>query len=584
MSRRIAVAIILALVFLPAAALAVRWWRNQARANLGLVPADPTAPVAAQITPPIPAGAGDWFADVTAEAGLDFVHVLADGAMDNLVEALGSGACVLDYDADGRQDLYLVNQVWQEGISSGQLSGGARPEGPAPTGKLYRNLGHGRFQDVTAATRLDRPCFGLGAAAADYDNDGDVDLYVCCAGSNLLWQNQGDGTFQERAASAGVAEVAGDSGLSTGAAFVDLDNDGLLDLYVADYAIYDPNYKLYYQPQGFPGPLAYDPDPDHYYRNLGQGRFEDATTSAGFDVMPGRAMGVTAGDLDADGDVDLFVANDATANFLFVNDGHGRFTEEARQRGTAFGVNGDAAGSMTGAIADYDGNGLLDLMVTDTSYGSLYMGVQGGKLFEDRVVASGLAALCAQYVSWGAAVIDYDRDTDPDVLVVNGDLFFRTGREALLLENSGNGAFTDASGHGGAYFRQKLPARAAVPMDMDDDGDLDVLVTLVGDRPVLLSNQIPSTNHWIGLSLAGTRTNVLGFGARVSVTAGGRTWTRLHLPASGYLCQGDPRLIFSLGELASVDRVEVTWPTGAHSVLERPAADQYHRVVEGETP
>ena len=507
------------------------------------------------------------FLDVTAAAGIGFRHQVGDGLMDNIIESLGSGAVWFDADGDRDLDLYLINQGWREGVSGGE-------QGDAPGNRLYLNRGDGTFADGTRDAGVGDAGYGYSAAVGDIDNDGDADLYVANCGANRLYVNRGDGTFRERAATAGVA----DPRCSAGATFLDADGDGSLDLYVANYLTFDPEYTLHYAPDVYPGPLAYAAEADALYRNRGDGSFDDWSERSGVAALvPGRAMGVVAADFDLDGRQDVFVANDASENFLMHNAGGGVFEERAVVSGVAYGIYGEATGAMAGSVGDLDGDGLPDILVTDTTYGSLYRNTPDG-LFEDLVVASGLAAPSGQWVSWGGGFFDFDNDGRMDVLLVNGDLKHPTGRPDLLLANTGGGAFEVADG--GDYFGSARLGRGGAFADFDDDGDLDVLVTNLDDAPVLLRNDWPRRGHWLRLRLVGTATNRDGLGARITVEAGGRRWTRVHHAAAGYLTQGDPREHFGLGEATVVDRLEVVWPDGASQIFEGLAADQPYTVTE----
>ena len=526
-------------------------------------PGGPDAPSAG-----LPAAGQEPLLDVTAAAGLGIPHDVGDDLMDNIVESLGSGSVWLDADGDRDLDVYLINQGWREGVSTG-------PRGEAVSNRLYANRGDGTFADVTERAGVGDRGYGYAAAAGDLDNDGDTDLYVANCGANRLYINRGDGTFRERAAEAGVD----DPRCSAGATVLDADGDGLLDLYVANYLAFDPDYTLHYAPDIYPGPLAYAAEADALYRNRGDGSFEDWTARAGIDaVPPGRAMGVVAADFDLDGHQDLFVANDASENFLFHNTGGGRFEERAVAVGVAYGFYGEATGAMAGSVGDLDNDGLPDILVTDTSYGSLYHNTRDG-LFEDLVVSSGMAAPSGHWVSWGGGFFDYDNDGDADVLLVNGDLKHPTGRPDLLLENVGDGTFVEADG--GAYFATARLGRGGSFADFDDDGDLDVLITNLDDTPILLRNDWPEKGHWLRLRLVGTAANRDGLGAIVTLEAGGRRWTRVHHAAAGYLTQSDPRLHFGLGGATRVDRLEVLWPSGERQTFAGLGVDRPFTVTEG---
>jgi len=320
------------------------------------------------------------------------------------------------------------------------------------------------------------------------------------------------------------------------------------------------------------------------YLNDGDGTYRDATAASGIGaVTPGRAMGVTAWDYDLDGRMDLFVANDASPSFLFHGDGGGRFAELGLTAGVAYGFNGDAAAAMAGAVGDFDGDGLPDLHVTNSAYGSMFRNEGNGR-FRDRVIASGLASACGQYVSWGGGFADLDDDGVPDLFVADGDLHHPTGRPDLFLRGRGDGTFEDAGALGGAYFHAELLSRGAAFADFDDDGRMDVFVTTIGDRPVLLHNRGVAAHHWITLDLAGPRGNPTAVGAIVTVAAAGRRQVQVANNAAGYLTQGDPRLHFGLGAATKIDRIEIRWPGGATKTLVDQPVDRILRVAFDEAP
>ena len=519
--------------------------------------------------------AGAYFVDVTPFSGIDFVHTLGDDHLSNIVETVGSGAAFLDYDGDGFMDLYVANGTYREGVSMGDH----RPD-VMMGNRLYRNRGDGTFEDVTRKARLELQAYSMGVAAADFDNDGRPDLYVCNYGPNVLYRNNGDGTFSNVTAKAGVA---GDHN-TVGAVWFDYDNDGRLDLYVGNYLQFDPEYNFYYAPDGFPPPMAYPGEPDFLYRNLGSAddgtvRFEDVTERLGLYDPAGRMMGVAAADYDDDGWVDLYVANDAMANALWRNEGGVRFVDLGVRSGTAFTVSGEETSSMAVDFADYDLDGRLDLWVSDIHFSGLYRNLGDG-LFADVTVDVGIGQPSGQYDGWGSAFIDYDSDGLVDIFKANGDFNHLYGHEDQVFRNRGDGTFDDVSLALGSYFHRELVGRGATFGDYDNDGDVDVFLNNLNDRPVLLRNESLDGNAWIALHLVGTASNRDGVGARVAVTAGGRTQVRPKQSASGYLATNDPRMHFGLGRSAVVERIEVRWPSGMVQILENVEAGQVLTVTE----
>ncbi len=523
-----------------------------------------------RITPPIRAGANDLFADVTAKAGINFVQQFCDTRIANILESNGSGVVVFDYNNDGLMDLYFVNPGPLAGVT--HAPAGTRRE----PNRLYRNNGDGTFTDVTKQAGVGGHGYSIAAAAGDYDGDGYMDLYVVNAGKNILYHNNGDGTFTDVTEKAGV----GDAQTGIGATWLDANNDGKLDLYVANYLKFDPNYHLYYNPTSYPGPLAYKPEHDVLYINNGDGTFTDASKAAGIaDLPPHRTMSVSALDYNQDGHEDLYLCDDATPNMLLVNDGKGHFHDEAMKLGVAFNALGEAAGSMTAAVGDCNGDGRVDILVSRLGYGSLYVGTKQGDFLDD-MMASGLGTLTAQYVGWGCNFIDYDNAGKLDVFIANGDPYRMVGWQSLLLENDGRGHFRNAVDQGGAYFRTPVRARSSVVLDYDNDGRMDLLVGLMGDRPVLLHNRDRSGNHWITLTLRGTKSNPEGWGSLIYLTAGGRTYFQECRCPSAFLGQADPRGHFGLGRAPVVRRIEIKWPSGTVQTLNDVPVDQFLKVTE----
>jgi enediyne biosynthesis protein E4 len=443
---------------------------------------------------------------------------------------------------------------------------------------LYRNLGNGTFEDVTKRGGVEGAGFGTTAAAADYDNDGHTDLLVVNFGSLILYHNQGDGTFQDVTAKAGFTSKRA----AISATFLDFDGDGHLDLFVANYLVYDPAVKL---PPGsqvpYPGPLSYEPEMNILYRNRGDGTFEDVSERAGIRIAGHRAMSVTAFDYDLDGNEDLYVSNDGTANLLLANDGKGHFKDVALQCGVGFDQFGGAAGSMGAAVGDCNGDGFPDMLVTRFGNASFYINSSNG-LFEDRIVASGILNVSAKYVGWGGALLDFDNDGDLDIFIANGDPHSMKGTPSLLLGNQGNAIFVNAADQAGPFFKREVNLRGCGVFDMDNDGRLDILLTSLGGRAVLLHNQGTYPHHWLTLKLVGTRCNRDGFGAQVKVVAGKHMFQAEARCPTSYVFQQDPRLHFGLGRESKVDRIEIRWPKPSRQtqVLANVAVDQIMQVKE----
>ncbi len=524
----------------------------------------------------VPAFAGDEsalprFVDITGETGIVFVHSFGDEELSNIVESSGAGCVFFDFDNDGDLDIYLVNGRYLETVSS--------VRGRHLAGKLenalYRNNGDGTFTDVSDAAGVGDTGFGMAAVAADYDNDGDRDLFVTNYDRDTLYRNDGDGTFTDVTQEAGV----GSELWSVGASFFDADGDGLLDLYVGGYLVFDPEYRNYFAAEAFPGPLAYRGQKDILYHNNGDGTFTDVAKEAGVGTANGRAMGVSVGDIDDDGDSDIFVANDGMENFLYRNRGDGTFENIALRTGTAFGQNGEATSAMGPEFGDFDGDGLVDLLVPDMRYGCLYRNTGDG-FFEEKSAEAGLAAVLGQYTSWSGNFFDFDNDGMLDIFIVNGDAHHLEPEEDILFRGVGGGRFADVSSSSGAAFETKGMSRGSAVGDIDNDGDLDLLVLNLNGPARLLRNDGGNRGNWLMVRTIGTESNRDGIGARVRLTAGGVTQVREIRSSSGYLSQSDPRAHFGLGSARTVDRVEIRWPSGRVSTIQNLKANQILTVTE----
>lgn len=519
----------------------------------------------------LPAANDDYFQEIGKEIGIDFIHSIGDKELSNIVESSGAGAAFLDYDQDGYIDLYVCNGTWLKGLSSGDK--------PAelPHNHLYRNLGNGTFEDVTKKAGVGDPWYSMGVTVGDYNNDGYPDLYVSNYGTNVLYKNNGNGTFTDVTSRAGVGGKETD--FSTGAVWFDYDNDGFLDLYVGNYLNFDPNYKYYYAPDGFPSPMAYDAQPDVLYHNKGDGTFEDVTKSMGITDRDGRAMGVGAADYDDDGFVDIYVANDHSMNYLWHNNGGKGFTDVGIPSGTAFGQSGESAVSMSVDFADYTGSGRMDMFISDDKYCRLYENMGNG-IFSDRSYTSGIAMPAGQYVGWSSSFIDYNNDGLVDIFKANGALKHLYGQEDQLFENIGGGKFKDVSTESGKYFLKELVGRGACFGDYDNDGDIDGYIVNLNDRGSFLRNNKGNQNNWIALNLVGTTSNRDGIGARIKLTAGGKVYVTQKKSTTGYLSQNDPRIHFGLAKNEMIDKIEIKWPSGKFQVLENIKVNQILPVKE----
>jgi hypothetical protein len=506
------------------------------------------------------------FEDVTSESGLRFLHYNGETNEKYMVETMGSGGGFLDYDMDGDLDVYLPNGAPLPGSAVAPVQ---------PRNALFRNDGNGRFVDVTAAAGVGDPGYGMGMTAADVDNDSDLDLYVTNFGPNVFYRNEGDGTFSDRTEASGLAA----GGWSSSAAFADYDRDGNVDLYVARYVDFAldnhkfcgnqaKNIKAYCHPD------VYDPVPGILFRGRGDGTFEDRTKESGvFVEREGKGLGVVWGDYDNDGDSDLYVANDSMRNFLFRNDGKGRFEDVTLLAGVGYSEDGQTQAGMGTDIADYDGDGILDITVTnlDFEYNAVYRGSEAG-IFFDTSYDSGVAEASLNFVGFGTFFFDFDHDGLLDLFVANGHIIdnihlfnsVSTYEERnFLFHNQGGGVFRESGASFGEALSKENVARGAAPGDVDGDGDLDVLVTRCGQEALLLRNEGGSAAPSLRVALVGRTSNRSALGARVTVRAGDQVMVREVKSGLSYLSQGDLDLHFGLGGREVADSVEIRWPSGA---------------------
>jgi hypothetical protein len=519
----------------------------------------------------LPPANDDYFQEIGQQIGIDFIHSIGEEHLNNIVESSGGGTAFLDYDKDGYIDLFVCSGTWVAGLTKDE-----KPK-VLPHNHLYHNLGNGTFEDVTKKAGLDEPWYSMGVSVGDYNNDGYPDLFISNYGSNVLYKNNGNGTFSDATKRSKVG--GGEHDFSVGATWLDYDNDGDLDLYVGNYINFDPQYKYFYAPDGFPGPLAYDSQPDVLYHNDGDGTFEDVTKKMGIVDVDGRAMGVGSADYDDDGFVDIYVANDHTLNYLWHNDGGKGFTDRGTMSGTAFSQAGESTVSMSVDFADFNNDGLLDIFLSDDLYCSLYQNLGNG-VFSDKSYTAGISMPAGQYVGWSTGFVDYDNDGDVDIFKINGELKHLYGQEDQLFENEGNGTFKDVSTERGAYFHQENVGRGACFGDYDNDGDIDVYIVNLNSHGSFLRNNKGNQNNWIEINLVGTISNRDGDGSKIRITSGGKTQYAQKKSTTGYLSQSDPRVHFGIAKYDKIDKIEIIWPSGKVQTLENIKANQILTITE----
>jgi enediyne biosynthesis protein E4 len=539
------------------------------------------------------------FVDIQKESGIDFVHVSGNDSRKIYPTGFGSGAAIFDYDGDGKLDIYFATCT-------------PLPITPSHKGsnKLYHNRGAGKFEDVTARAGLGFAGFCHGVIAGDFDNDGDADVFLCNFGSNALYVNNGDGTFRDISRPAGIDKP----NWSSGGAMIDYDNDGDLDIYVANYG--DWEYPRDVHRCGndhiplFCSPWEVRPAKHILFRNNGDHTFTDVTDQAGIGGSRGRGFGVVAADLNDDGRVDLYVANDLNPNFVFLNRGDGTFEDVSESSGAAYDERGLAQSSMGVDAEDCDGDGRPELFVTNfqNEHIAYYQNLSGSvpipsgalryALFREASAVAGLVTDSKPWVGWGCALADFDNDGWPDSFVANGHiddnrkalaptmsypeppLLYRNVAAEPAAESGSVRRFQLSTRDVGPYFSSRHVARGAAFGDLDDDGDVDIVVNHMDGAPAILRNDTPTKNAWIRLKLVGTRSNRDAIGARVEVLAGRRSVVRQRKGGCSMQSTNDPRLLIGLGSAAEVLRLTVRWPSGAISIREHLATEQTYEIVE----
>ena len=525
--------------------------------------------------------------DITPKTGISFQHS-SDPAKKYIIESMTGGVILFDYDRDGWLDIYFTNAPSVEKALKGEKSRGA----------LYHNNHDGTFTDVTDKAGIASPCFAMGGAVGDYDNDGWPDLYVTCLGGNVLYHNNGDGTFTDVAKKAGVT----DGRWSAGAAFGDYDGDGFLDLMVVNYVDFHlddlpgfgkaPNCKY----RGIDvqcGPRGLKGAGDSLFHNNGNGTFSDVSKAAGVSDPNGYyGMQVVWADFNNVGRPDAYVTNDSTPKFLYKNEGNGKFSEIGLESGTAVDEDGSEQASMGIAIGDYNHTGRPSLYITNFSdeYSVLFRN-DGNWNFTDVSYKSGVAVPSLPYVKWGTAFVDFDNDGWLDLIAVSGHVYPQVDalpsgaryRESKIVQmNQKDGTFCDASTQAGAAITEPQSSRGLAVGDLFNDGRMDVVINNMDGPPLILRNKGIPGNHWVSFELAGTKSNRLAIGARLKLVAGGMTQTEEIHSGGSYLSQNDLRVHFGLGQALKIDSLEIHWPSGQVETLKDFDADKFYSVLEGQ--
>jgi hypothetical protein len=542
--------------------------------------------------------AGIVFEDLTDLSEVDFVHTDGGTGQRYVIESLTAGCAVFDFDGDGLKDLYFLNgsplpEFPLQLKSPPSTTKQSTRKQQTPANALYRNLGNWQFVDVTKRSGAGDQGYAMGVATADFDNDGDTDVYISNFGPNVLLINNGDGTFSRAPEATGVS---GGERFGAGAAFFDMDSDGDLDLYCANYQKFkfeQHKVRIIAGHQFHPGPADYPPDSDLLFRNEGDGSFTDVSSQAGIDTVAATGMGVIASDIDDDGDLDIFVANDSVPNFLFINDGSGHFAEQAVFAGVAVDRSGRPNGNMGVDMGDANGDGRLDIITTtyQDEMPVLYQNLGSG-LFDDVTNRSGIPTSLFHHVNWGVGFADFDNDADQDIFIACGhfmdNIAFIDDRTSVkvcnyLLANDGSGRFSDISKQSGTGLAVEESSRGAAFDDLDNDGNLDIIILNYNNSPSILRNKSTTGSSWLDLKLIGRQANRDAIGARVFVTASGRTQVAELYAGHGYQSSYGSTLHFGFGgepverTTASEVEIRVKWPS--HDPREFPQVST-HQVIK----
>ena len=524
--------------------------------------------------------------DVTQRAGIHFKHT-ADPEKKYILESMSGGVLLIDYDRDGWPDIYFTNSPSVDMALKGQKSRGA----------LYHNNRDGTFTDVSDKAGVATPCFAMGGAVADYNNDGWPDLFITCFGGNVLYRNNGDGTFTDVTAKAGVA----DGRWSTGAAFGDYDADGFVDLMVTNYV----DFRLDDLPQfgSSPtckyrgvdvqcGPRGLKGAGDSLFHNNGDGTFTNVAKSAGVDDSRGfYGLGVVFADFNNTGRPDIFIADDSTPNYFYKNLGDGKFSDIALESGTAVNEDGSEQANMGIAIGDYNHTGRPSLYVTEfTDEPNTLFRNDGDWNFEDVSYKAGVALPSLKWVKWGDAFVDLDNDGWLDLFAVSGHVYPQMepvpsaggyAQPKVLQMNQGDGTFCDGAAQAGPALTEKRVSRGVAVGDLFNDGNMDLIVEDLDASPMLLRNHGIVGRHWVSFELAGTKSNRAGIGARIKIVGGGMTQTDEVHSGGSYLSQNDLRIHFGLNTATKIDSVEIRWPSGTVDTMKDLQADKFYSVLEG---
>ena len=535
-----------------------------------------------------PASAQIRFEEIAKKSGLQFTTANSPTANKNQVETMVAGVGLLDYDGDGYLDIYLVN---------GAAIPSLRKESPVYWNRLFHNNHDGTFTDVTKKAGVAGEGYGMGVAVGDYDNDGSPDLFVANVTSNQLFHNNGDGTFTDVTAKAGVAGAIldGKKMWSAGAGWFDYNNDGNLDLFVVNYCKWEVNKDPYCTvgggTRGYCHPKYYSPTHNTLYRNNGDGTFTDVSAETGIAAFAGKGMSVSFADYDGDGFLDAFVANDTTRNFLFHNLGGKKFEEIGETAGVAYGSSGTALSGMGSDFRDVNNDGHPDLWHTAVEFETFPLYVSHGEnSFSDATVGAGLARLTAQMSGWGNGIADFDNDGWKDLFVARSNVLDNIGQVVetrrypepnSLFRNLGNGKFEDVSSTAGEDFQKEAPHRGVAFGDLDNDGRMDAVVSVLGGDVKLFHNVTVNANHWILLQLVGTKSNRQGIGAQIRITTedGRSQWNEV-TTAVGFASSSDSRVHFGLGASKGIKEIEIRWPSGIKQVIPGGAVDRVLTIDE----